>query len=200
MPSLGGEWRIFMGKKRVISCILVLVLLFGVAGSGRADLAQAASKKATALKVYKKKLKDCGSGDGFFVYDLNHDGVPELVLRKNYMDPVVYTYYKNKIVDAGSFTGSDMLVYYAKGSVFASGRLLFGTFYESFYKISKGKIKAVAGKSESENDAKPSCRISGKEVTEKKYNAYINKLTKKSKSKGWEYYPVNAKNIKKYLK
>ena len=79
-----------MGKKRVISCILVLVLLFGVAGNGRADLAQAASKKAAALKVYKKKLKDCGSGNGFFVYDLNHDGVPELVLRKNYMDPVSF--------------------------------------------------------------------------------------------------------------
>lgn len=159
------------------------------------------SKKQVYLKAYRKKLSRCGGQDSFFVYDLNHDGILELILRENYMDTAIYTFYKGKIVRAGSFSSAFMLNYYTKGSVFESGRLLGGVFYTTVYKISKGKIKTVAGKIETESEnVKADCSIAGKKVTEKKYNAYINKLTKKSEHQSLECYAVNSSNVKKYLR
>lgn len=186
--------------RRVLCFVMAFVIVFTAAGEDL-DRVQAAGKKHAVLKAYKKKLRSASSNsnDGFFVYDLNHDGVPELVMRE-VSDMVVYTYYKNKVTKVDSFAGGEMMCYYPKGSIFISGRYLQGCMYESLYTIKKGKLKRVASSACMDDGTGSEYYVGGKKTTRKKYKAYEKKMTKRSKANSWEFYQVNSTNIKKYVK
>lgn len=194
-------------KKQTISFILSIVLIIsGICSTGtQVQYTQAATKKTAALKKYRSALKkkkiSVSGGDNYKLYkdsefgiiDLNHDEVPELII--NYED--IYTYYNGKITEV--LYNSLGINAYEKGSVFMSESMHSGNGHFIFYKIVKGHEKMVARESLLES-GEYYCYIGNKEVSKKKYNKYIEKLTKKSKTVEISMHSLTNNNINKYVR
>lgn len=210
-------------KKKVLK-LMIIVAIFGFLPNLSVNITQAASTKVTkkaALKAYKKMLGknsisiedvgDCNLNEdiSFAVKDLNHDGIPELIIDTetvygmSCMD-VVYTYYKGKISFVTK-TNHGYAESYSKGTVFATGQMNHGYGTLSIYSIQKGKAKEMAyyiddtasGADEIEGIV---YYVADKKTTKKKYNAYVKKLTKGTKSSSIKCHPLTKANIKKYVK
>lgn len=189
--------------KKAIERLLILNLILSIIISSQFVYmscvpVKAASKKTAALKEYKKILNSSNSNSTFFVYDLNHDGTPELLMHNSedgsYLH--LYTYYNGKVIENSV---SYLFEYYKKGSVFRCGSLHYGIFSEGINKLVKGKVKTVASNSGA-MDGETSYYIRGKKVSKKKYTSYVNKLTKGSKAKEIKYHKATTANINKYVK
>lgn len=194
-------------KKQIISLTLSIALIVSsICAAGiQVQYAQAATKKTMALKKYKSALKKkkipVSGGDNYKLYkdtefgivDLNHDGVPELIVNYEH----IYTYYNGKITEV--LLCSQGITAYKKGSVFMSESMHAGNGHFNFYSIVKGHGKMVANEALLES-GEHYCYIGNKEVSKKKYNKYIKKLTKKSETIEIPMYSLTNRNINKYVK
>ena len=194
-------------KKQTVGFILSIALIISsICSTGtQVQYTQAATKKTVALKKYKSALKkkriSVSGGDNYKLYkdtefgieDLNHDGVPELIINYEH----IYTYYNGKITEV--LYSSEGIAAYKKGSVFMSESMHAGNGHFTFYSIVKGHGKEVASESLLES-GEHYCYIGNKEVSKKKYNKYIEKLTKKSETVEISMHSLTNTNINKYVR
>lgn len=82
-----------------------------------------------------------------------------------------------------------MLQCFKKGNILRSGRMLYGYIYENIYQIKNGKLKCVAGATYSVTSGFVSASKGKKKMSKKEYDAYIKKISKKSK-----YFDLQYKN------
>lgn len=68
--------------KRLTSLVLIVTLMFGGSIVPDSSAVQAASKADNAKKQYKKILRSVNGNADFWCYDINHDGVLELLLNE----------------------------------------------------------------------------------------------------------------------
>lgn len=166
-------------KKQTIGFILSIALIISsICSTGtQVQYTQAATKKTVALKKYKSALKkkkiSVSGGDNYKLYkdfefgiiDLNHDGVPELIINDDYGYDHVYTYYNGKITEI--LYSNQGITAYKKCSVFMSESMHSGNVHFVFYSIVKGHGKQVASESLLES-GEHYCYIGNKEVSKKK--------------------------------
>ncbi len=197
-----------MKIKKALCKLIVFTLVLNTIFLVSKGTASATNKREAALKTYEKflkrgnaKLKIDGilqkfdfSQERFSIKDLNHDGVPELIINtmRGSLNSVVLTYYNGKIKTVlGCYHAYPKC--YKKGSVFAVDTLTNGVSILSMYKIKKGKAVKVAELTDdsARYDSKgKKYYINNKKVGKSKYNKYINKLTKSTASSiaDLEYY------------
>lgn len=199
-------------SKKILKKIFFIIYIAAVLAIFTPLTAQkaCASSKKSALKAYGNALMNgeltVSDDTTFSVEDINHDGTPELILfSTNSGLKRLYTYYKGEIKSIISYSSSCYTKYYKKGCVFAVYRY-YGEGRDqedvTHYKIIKGKIKQTAYYYDdiSTGTITPTIKyeIKDKEVSKKKYEAYVKKLTKGSKEKKLEFHPIDDSNIEKY--
>jgi hypothetical protein len=189
----------------------------------QAETKKSAKQQKQAIKKYKNILKkrvlslseladDCDLTTArFAVMDLNHDSVPELILdtMEQYGEAtsaLVLTYYHGNISLAATCSHG-YPEYFSKGNVFTTCYSNRGYGDTIVYEIQKGKGVPVAEVTSDlaaglENPKGVQYYISGKEVTKKKYNAFLKKRTKAtaSTSNSLNYYEVTSSNVDMYVK
>ncbi len=205
---------------KLCKLFLFAILLNTIFIGGKGTTADAINKKEAALKTYGKfmekdnaKLKIDGivqkfdfSKERFSIKDLNHDGIPELIINtmRGSLNAVVLTYYNGKIkIVLGCYHAYPK--YYKKGNVFTVDALTNGISILSTYKIKKGKAVKLAEVTDdsARYDAKgKKYYIDDEKVGKSKYEKYIKKLTKSTASsiKDLEYYDITSENINKVTK
>lgn len=197
-----------------IVCLAISVLLVACVPVGMtSNTVQAAGKKAKAMKAYKKELKrieakESTSNREFAIYDVNHDGMPELVTNfcKDSVLGALYTFTGKKVTEVSIVhLGHGGFCFYRKGKVFQTSGENFGHYGELYHSILKGKSKELASFTDdsgslSKNAVGPEYKIGSKKVSKKKYNAYVKKLTKNSKIVNLKYHKLTKANINKYCK
>lgn len=183
--------------------------------------AEAKAKRKDALKAYKKLLAgnkvtidgcthEIPNGTKFTVNDVTGDGIPELFLDTDFnlsesIVGIVYTYYNEKLKYISKSDHGKITVY-RKGTIFLKEHLNRGYLTEEWAQIVQGKEKIVA-KLTDDSGGNPDDAIGiqyyvkGEKTTEKRYQKFIKKLTKNSKSiSDSDWHILTAANISKYLK
>ncbi len=186
--------------KKLISLLLAVSLILGVIIIPNSNTVQAESKAAKAKKEYKKILRSAGSSAEFWCYDINHDGVLELLLNDGATR--LYYYGKNKIKKSNF---SYAFACYKKGGVFCSYSASSGYETERYYIISNGKVKVIASKTDDSGTGSASAEgpqyyIAGKKVSEDKFNSYIKAKTRNSKTIEPKWHTATKANINRYVK
>lgn len=207
-------------KKQIIHTIVGLILaISSITIATPIQNLQAAGKKAEAINAYKSFLNQnkISVGDRgkcklkkdiqFGIEDLNHDGVPELILNtesefgESCID-VVYTYY-NEEVSFVTYSNYGNVISYKRGSIFETDHVNRGNGYIAVYNIEDGTGEEIAHITDDTNDLGIEgvvYYIGEKRVSRKKYHKYIKKLTKNSKYSNIEMYSLTKHNINQYLK
>lgn len=188
--------------KRLISFFLVVTLFLGMVIVPNGNTVQSATKADKAKKEYKKILNSMSNSVGFWCYDINHDGVLELLLDEDGVTSQLYYYYKNKIKKASV---SSYFACYKKGGVFCCFSMRYGYESEGYNIISNGKVKMMASMiddsgADSVSIKGPQYYIGKKKVSKSKFNSYIKRKTKNSKTIQPKWHKVTKTNINKYLK
>lgn len=80
-------------KRRILSCTMILVLMFTIL---QGTVTEAAGKYSAAVKAYEKFMKKIG-GFEYCIEDFNNDGVPELIVNQYGF----YRYKNGKIKSVG---------------------------------------------------------------------------------------------------
>lgn len=209
--------------KRTVTIALSILMLASTVTSAmpmnvqRVEAASKATKnRKKAIKAYTELLNgskiEVSNGDfvdvdddlSFALNDMNNDGVPELIVDT--MIPcgmrccqVMYTFHKGKavvndFVSYGGFSSFD------KGSVYMVERARFGEWTRDYYKIKGGDSVCVASGDNSSSDE--SYLINDKNVSKKKFLAFVKRNTKNSKATivDKKMHKVTSANIKKYLR
>lgn len=172
-------------------------------------------------QIDKKWKKESLTGEGatyFAYYDINGDGIDECFVDFNGFntednsvvslggtDVAVYTFYNGKVRKlvysyTGGMGGTWGGIYFYKKSKYITyhDRAGWSDSVYTFKTIKKGKLVKM-GTCEyhtvMENEKKNTTyKVNGKEVSEKKYNAYYKKMNGK---KGLKMYKVTDSNLKK---
>ena len=209
-----------MKRKTKLTLLLLSMTVMMIAFGGSA---QAASKKAKALKAYNKFLskreKTPGAiGNMWGLAYLNNDSVPELLTYNAGFPgagkPFIYTYKKNKVVFLSlNASGCYYSHYYKKKGVAVSIPVPvegykdtsgFKGYYTCNFKkaVSKNNQNiTVICEKESGKYYKPGKGDSGRaEISKSKFNKLLKAKVGKAKAKKVKYYKNTAKNRKKHLK
>lgn len=190
--------------KRLTSLVLIVTLMFGGIIVPDSSAVQAASKADNAKKQYKKILRSVNGNADFWCYDINHDGVLELLLNEVSGSGIskLYYYHKNKLKKSDV---SSYFACYKKGGVFSYYTSHSGHDYEGYFVISNGKIKEIASTTDDsgagyDSAEGPQYYIGKKKVSKSKFNSYIRGKTQNSKSMEPKWHAVTKTNIIKYVK
>lgn len=187
-----------------LMCMVMAVLIPGKT----AQAASTKSKNTAAYKAYQKKIEKLAKenlddwsnscGVQYYYLDVTGDGVDELFVtfhKKMFgsADAVrFYTYKKNKLecILATYIYGLSDFNYYKKTKSLYFSSYGHGDEVHTYFKLSKGKYKKVAGKyrdSEKgghwENGPWYYSNGSGKKITSSKYKKLVKNLPKGSKKK-----------------
>ncbi len=209
-------------NKVLIACmVLVLATGINVVVTGQDDQVQAAGKKKDALKAYKKMLSKSqiewdkksemhlSSAYKFIIKDIDGNKVPELILNCDAATATegyerIYTY-SNGAVKELLVASYGYFRIYPKKHVVTIGMARSGTYFDGWYKISKGKVKLVAYREGKDSFTNGNYKIfyyeyevNGKKATKKKYTKTIKKLKTKEMKKN--YIDNTKANRNKYLK
>lgn len=185
-------------------------------------LAKNVSKfKAAEFDFSRKNTENYKKTDRFMIADLDKNRIPELIvvhpIAWKYDNIYVYTYKSGKVVQVKNIYGRKGESAFISTNCQASGRYeaytcmknhlhviwnggIDGT-EENVYVLRKGKLKRYARANEvdisgNQNSKNYSYMMNGKNVTSKKYRAFIKKC-----GKNHVYFVSNTKaNRKKYLK
>ncbi len=217
-------------RKRILQDALAMLLAvamllpFSAAAPGQGAWAQAAGRQSGALKAYKKFLRKSQvdvkvsnsaklkmDNASFLVTDVDHDGIPELVLETSQQfgmacDSILFTYHKGKVEQVLN-TDHGGLIVYEQGNVFMRVHMNPGYSRQEIMTLSQGRAKVLAAyqdDSAAVGDQKATIKytIGKKNVSRKRYQAYLQKLTNNSKRTDLQsgYHKVTSANIKKYVR
>lgn len=200
--------------KKIISILLSFVLAFGIAAPTINAQAASAKTKKKAIKAYKEWL-DGTDFRGFRLYDVDKDGIKELLVThdgygNNVFSVYVYTYKNGKVVDC--INNDYQPDYSALGFTYnKSTKRMYGSrggggSIENWYytltkskKLKKVYLKAIEnGYNTKTGKITYKYYYKGKRITKKKYVS-IYKSWKKN-AKPLKFYKLSSKNIKKYVK
>ncbi len=200
--------------KKIFSILLCLVLTVCMMFSSTVTVDAVSKKtKTKAYKAYRKWIYEVNYS-GFCVYDINKDGLKELLMTfdghgKNIYSFDVYTYKNGKVVQCNtgySFEYSPFGLQYNKSTKRIYGSRGGGGSIENwYYTLSKSKkLKRVTlEKVESGYNYKTG-KISykyyykDKKITKKEYNKKLKSWQKNLKP--LKFYKTTKKNAKKYVK
>lgn len=211
-------------SKRLVSFLISIILAVSavVVLPAQSFEVNAASKKAKAVKAYKKflvkernkKEKYMYNGnytiEKFSVIYLDKNSVPELVLMKG-SSYTVYTYKNGKVkkTDIDNLYNLDERFYYCKktGIYTRVGTGRNGWIPTAYYKLSGTKSKykvsksSAMGSSSDPKDYPPNKYYNAKSsISKKKFNSILKKLTKGKKFSTAKFYKNSKTNRKKYCK
>lgn len=169
---------------------------------------KAENKKIEALKAYKNELLKTkskighGKATSFFIKDVDGDKVPELIMYFSSSSQVYLCTYKNNHVQCLVEAKYGLNIYNKNHIVMWS--------YETgdnpcdyWYKISKGKAKLVAYKSQNiywnsgVRYTNQYFEVNGKKVKKKEYDKYVKKI--KGKKLKYSMIKNTKENLNKYL-
>lgn len=216
-------------KKRKIISITLSFALSASAVFGNAAYSQAKVSRSHVVSMYKKLLlkkkisvKGINGENNFTIQrnsdmtftlvDVNKDGIPELYIGNTdsaaglSMMCVLFYYSKEKIYAlSGGHEGS--FAKFAKGKVFLNSGSGMGDLWEKYYTFKNGRpVKLADSLNHMDLPGEKAYRkyyIGKKKVKKKKYDSYIKKITKNSKSYGLydeKQYSLTDENLERYLK
>lgn len=196
--------------KKLLSIILTLTMLFSItAVVSVPTTANAASKRSKAIKAYKKYLKkEKYNCDKFALIYLDNNKIPELLTRQGSVVGIC-TYYKGKVIDTYHAVnlnkGNGKFTYYKKTGIYQSLGYTYGTWYESYPKLSKAKVKTKifsTGNFSSSSVKYYKGEINGKKtkITKSKYKALLKKYKKGKKGSKAKFYSNTKASRKKHCK
>ncbi|BBF43540.1 hypothetical protein lbkm_2228 [Lachnospiraceae bacterium KM106-2] len=183
-----------------LGCMILLTVAALLMSVGqRASASEKTSQYTKAVEAYQKFLKTT-SIDGnrlygmsdikFQIVDVNKDNVPELVIDVSVVfsftsTQYIYTYYDGKVKYLAT-TGHGAFNWFAKGDLLLEGVAARGDYYETYYVISKGKLKEVASYYTDEGwsmDPVYRYKVNKKKVSKKTFDTFIKKHTKTTRLK-----------------
>jgi cell division protein FtsB len=202
-----------MNKKSFVTILMVLGFVVTLI-SGNVQ-AQAATTSSKAMKAYKKALQKILDDENryykeFALTDLDGDGKNELIVywwddvaASSSMNGYLYSWKNNKL-QKSSFTGMASV---RKGKFLLCARGAALGVRSSWYYYNGSKLTEKAtlyeggGINEKTGEQEDIYTLNGKEVSKKKYNAYIkkNNLNQTSLQKEIKYYSLTTANLTKYL-
>ena len=209
-----------MKKKTKLTLLLLSITVMMLAFGGSA---QAASKKAKALKAYDKFLSEREKAPGSLsnmwgLAYLNKDNIPELLTYQASLPgtgkPCIYTYKKNKVVFV-SFNASGCYYshYYKKRGVAVSIPVPVAGYkdtsgFKGYYTCNFKKAVSdrffnltVICEKDGGKYYKPGKGDSGRaEISKSAFNKLLKAKVGKAKTTKVKYYKNTAKNRKKHLK
>lgn len=122
----------------------------------------------------------------YVYYDIDEDGIDELIVTGGYFAYRVFTYQNGELIDLWSskYGGDEILVYPDKGVVFfSSGHMDYYT--DTYIQIFESKVKKVAERSwhikhlsETKSRTENKYTVMGVSVKKSKYEAYVKSLEK----------------------
>ena len=173
----------------------------------------AKGKNAKAHAAYKKALAGNfeltnGSSlpaDAFYLFDLNKDGVDELLIQVKYnslghWQYFLFVYNSGKVQCIGSVAEYlSSLTWYSSTKTLKRDIMLWGSHSTSYYQMSKNALQTVAEKYE--NSGRTTFELNGKTVNSSKYNNFVDNVQKgKAVNLSKATYTNNAANRNKYCK
>lgn len=217
-----------MKKRKIISVTLAFALSVS-AVFGNAAYSQAKVSRRHVVSMYKKLLMkkkisikeingehnstiQRNSDMTFMLVDVNKDGIPELYLGNTdsvaglSMMCVLFYYSKGKVYALRGGHAGDFLKF-SKGKVFLNSCSGMGAIWEEYYTFKNDRPVKLADSMDfigapGEKAYKKYC-IGKKKVKKKKYDSYIKKITKNSKSyalSNAKKYSLTDENLETYLK
>lgn len=124
----------------------------------------------------------------YVYYDIDGDGIDELIVTEGYFAYSVFTYQNGKVIDLwfSKYGGDEILIYPDKGVVFfSSGRMDYYT--DTYIQICKSKVKKVAQRfwhvkhlSETKSRIENEYSVMGVSVKKSEYEAYVKSLEKEN--------------------
>ena len=193
----------------LLSSVLVLCLV-----TPNIPVEAASSKtKKKAIRAYKEWL-DGADCTGVCVYDINKDGIKEMLITfdgygKNVSEMLVYTYKNGKVVSCNKDYMPDYSMFgftvNTKTKRVYGSRGGGGSIEKWYYTLNKKKkIKKVylqaieSGYNYRTGKMKYNYYYNGKKITKKKYTSLLKTWNKNSKP--LKFHKMTVKNIKKYIK
>ncbi len=193
--------------KKFVSIILSIVMMFSISVPLSAPtVADAASKRAKAVKAYKKYLKNKTEYSQFSLIYLDNNNVPELLAKSGDMVSIL-TYYKGKVKDTYyvsnlMYTANGKFDYYKKTGVIRRGGVSEGYSTVGYPKLSKGKMKSTvyAFYDMRTGKAKAYYKANNKKISKSKFKSLIKKNTKGKKVSHAKFHSNTDSGRKKYCK
>lgn len=97
--------------------------------------------------VYKEKFLDLLDNTTFSFVDLNHDGIPELLIDTDdfgmAIQQILFTYYNGDVVPIGDY-GHGSFQQYESGNIFSAVSVSMGYLTQNFYQIIENQMVEVA--------------------------------------------------------
>lgn len=196
--------------KKIISIILTLVMFFSITAVLSAPVTtNAASKRTKAIRTYKKFLKK--EKDNYYEFALiylDNNNVPELLIKEGSVVGIC-TYYKGKVINTYHAVnlnkGNGKFTYYKKTGIYQSLGYTYDTWYTSYPKLSKAKIKTKifsTGNFSSSSVKYYKGEINGKKtkITKSKYKALLKKYKKGKKGIKAKFYSNTKSGRNKHCK
>lgn len=216
--------KVLLGVMTLFCVVFTVGLVSDMCSVNTVYAASKSSKtNKKAMKSYKTLLsnteyKKCK----FAIYDINGDGVKELILDSNAtnlgeQETRIYTYYKGKVKFLKSCPRQPIIVF--KNGMIGTQLCQSGRYEFMFYKLKKGKLKVVAGikgvdsllEYLTEKELKnlqieekfyywTYCKVNGKNAKIAKYRVWERNLYQTVKTVELRYRFNTRKNRTKYLK
>lgn len=198
---------------RLLSVVMSVIMIFTVPFVVGNNQVYAANKKnSKAIVAYKNWLSQSNCV-GFSVFDIDGDGIKELLTTydgygKNVYNFYVYTYNKKKVVSCTDNVAEYSMfgLYHNKSTKKLHGSHGGGGSEEHwYYKMGKGKVLKKVSLVKVENGYNYKTEkmtykyyFNNKEITQKQYN---NKNSNWNKNlQAFKFYKLTKANIKKYIK
>ncbi len=197
-------------SQKVLSVLIALVLAVSAFIAVDAPpTIEAVSKRTKAIRAYKKYLKN--NEDNYYEFGLvylDNNDIPELLTKEGSVVSIC-TYYRGKVKETyyavNLNKGDSKFTYYKKSGIYKVLGYHYETWYESYNKLSKGKVKTkvfATGTFDSTSAKYYKGEINGKktQISKSKFKFLVKKYKKGKKASYAKYYSNTESGRKKHCK